>query len=431
VLAACVLGPVVLIAGALGAVKLFDIDGEAPGPAFPTYPVDDVLQGRLAWTAPGGSTTGRLGWLAGTTLVYADLDTGRITGLDTRDGSERWSYRLPAPVREDPGVNRICSATRRVLQGTVAISFQRDLPGRRVIDCSGLVLLDLRTGRPRWETVRPNRVAPDLAFAGGRLVIADYSVSAYDLTRSTPRWTHSFESGDGCQVVSVAGSARVVAVAAECGAVRQHEAWTLDPATGTRKTRTKVGSRPTRATSSQAQAQVVSAEPVVIAYAPVDEEQTSSTQILSTLTDDHLWVRSSVELPPRARYQDGSPSVLITGHRMVVATDDGRLVCYDLRTGRPSWVRADLAPDGHAEEVSSGRAFLAGTDGKIVYGVVADLSGRTGVFGADLGTSMVTMLSPALTTPFKRITPPVMFLSGNALYGVNAGEQFGAAFAIR
>ena len=116
---------------------------------------------------------------------------------------------------------------------------------------------------------------------------------------------------------------------------------------------------------------------------------------------------------------------------MVVATDDGRLVCYDLRTGRPSWVRADLAPDGHAEEVSSGRAFLAGTDGKIVYGVVADLSGRTGVFGADLGTSMVTMLSPALTTPFKRITPPVMFLSGNALYGVNAGEQFGAAFAIR
>jgi outer membrane protein assembly factor BamB len=387
-----------------------------------------VLQGRLDWTAPAASTTDRFGWLAGTTLVYADRDTGLVTGLDTRDGTERWTYRLPPAVHADPGVDRICAATKHVLQGTVAISFQRDRPDGRVIDCSGLVLLDLRTGRTRWETVRQNRVTPDLAFAGGRLLVADVTVSAYDLAGPRPRWTRSFES-DNCQVVSVAGSVRVVAVAAECGAVHQHEAWTLDSATGNRRTRVKIGPRPTRATS--AHAQVVSADPVVIAYTPVDAEQADTPQILSTLTDNRRSVRSSLELPPRASYQDGRPSVMISGRRMVVATEDGRLLCYDLRTGRTNWIRTDLAPDGHAEEVSSGRAFLAGTDGTFVYGVVADLSGRTGVFGANLDSGAVTMLSPALVTPFKRIDPPVLFLSGNDLYGVNGGEQYGAAFAIR
>jgi hypothetical protein len=221
----------------------------------------------------------------------------------------------------------------------------------------------------------------------------------------------------------------VVAVAAECGAVHQHEAWTLDSATGKLKTRVTIGPRPTRATSSQAQ--VLSAEPVVIAYTPADAEQTDTPQILTTLTDDRRSVRSSVQLPPRASYQDGSPSVVISGQRMVVATDDGRLLCYDLRTGRPYWDRADLAPDGHAEEVSSGRAFLSNTDGRFVYGVVADLSGRTGVFRAQLDGGTVTMLSPALATPFKRISPPVLFMSKKALYGVNSGDQYGAAFVIR
>ena len=419
----------VLIAGAFGAVKLFNIDGESSRPAFPTYLVDAVLQGRLDWTAPAASTTDRFGWLAGNTVVYADRDTGQVTGLDTRDGSERWTYHLPAPVRADPGVDRICAATRHVLQGTVAISFQRDRPDGRAIDCSGLVLLDLRTGRPRWETVRENRMTPDLAFAGGRLVIADVTVTAYDLTSPTPRWTRSFESSNSCQVVSVVGGVRVVAVAAECGAVHQHEAWTLDSATGNRRTRVTIGPRPTRAAS--AQAQVISAEPVVIAYAPVDAEQADTPQMLSVLTDNRRSVRTTLQLPPRASYQDGSPSVVIRGPRMVVSTEDGRLLCYDLRTGRTNWIRTDLAPDGHAEEVSSGRAFLAGTDGTFVYGVVADLSGRTGVFSANLDSGAVTMLSPALVTPFKRISPPLLFRSGKALYGVNGGDQYGAAFAIR
>ena len=420
---------VVLVLAAFGIIKLFGIGDDGGSRSFPVYPVTDVLKGELAWTAQAETTSNRLGWLAGSTLVYADRDTGQVTGIGTADGAERWTYRLPPPVREDDGVDRICATTRKVLMGTVAIAFQRELPGRRLVDCSGLVLLDLRTGKPVWETVRTNQGVPDLAFAGGRLVVADGTVTTYELDDRKPSWTRGY-AAEECQVVSVGGTTKVLAVAAECGPLRRHEAWTLDPATGNRRTRATVGPKPTRATTVPAQ--VVSAEPLVIAYSPLGaDDAETGRQIIATLTDDRRKVRSSFQLPDRARYDEAAQTVVVSGHRLVVSTDDGRLVRYDLRSGRVAWVRPDLAPDGHAEGVSSGRVFLAGSDGEVVYGMVADLSGRTGVFAADLDSSVLTMLGPALPTPFKRFSPPVIFLSGKFLYGVNSGEQFGAAFALR
>lgn len=418
-----------LVLIAFGAVKLFGIGDDGGSRTFPVYPVTDVLRGELAWTAPAESTSNRLGWLAGTTLVYADQDTGRVTGIGTGDGSERWTYRLPAPVREDAAVDRICASTRKVFQGTVAIAFQRDLPGRRLIDCSGLVLLDVRTGKAVWETVRINQGVPELTFAGGRLVIGDGTVTTYELDDPKPNWIRGYQSEE-CQVVSVGGTTNVLAVAADCGPLRRHEAWTLDPPTGNRRTRATIGPKPTRATTVPAQ--VVSAEPLVIAYSPLGaDDAETGRQIIATLTDDRRKVRSSFQLPDRSRYDASSQTVVVSRHRLVVATEAGRLVCYDLYTGRAAWVRPDLAPDGHAEGVSSGRVLLAGSDGVVVYGVVADLSGRTGVFAAGLDDSTLTMLGPALPTPFKRFSPPVIFLAGKVVYGVNSGEQFGAAFALR
>lgn len=424
-----VCAPLVLILLVFGVVKLAGIGSDGASRTFPVYPVADVLRGELAWTAPAESTSNRLGWLAGTTLVYADVDTGQVTGVSTGDGAERWTYRLPPPVTEDAGVDRICASTRKVFMGTVAIAFQRELPGRRLVDCSGLVLLDVRTGKPVWETVRTNQGVPGLAFAGGRLVIADGNLTAYDLDSSKPLWTRGYQFEE-CLVGSVGGTTKVLAVAAECGSLRRHEAWTLDPATGNRRTRTTVGSKPDRANTIPAQ--IVSAEPLVIAYSPIGADGgETSRQAVSTLTDDRRKVGSTFQLPERARYDGVNQTVVVSGHRLVVSTEDGRLVCYDLYTGRAAWIRPDLAPDGHAEGVSSGRVFLAGSDGKVVYGVVADLSGRTGVFAADLESSVLTMLGPPLRTPFKRFSPPVIFLSGKFLYGVNSGEQFGAAFALR
>ena len=429
VVGAWVCAPLLVILAVFGAVKLFGFGDDEATRTFPAYPVADVLRGELAWTAPADSTSNRLGWLFGSTLVYADQDTGRVTGISTADGTERWTYRLPPAVREDADVDRICSSTRKVSMGMVAIAFQRELPGRRLVDCSGLVLLDMRTGKPVWETVRVNQGVPDLVFAGGRLVVGDGSVTAYELDDPKPRWTRGYQSEE-CQVVSVAGTTKVLAVAAECGPLRQHEAWTLDPATGRRRTRTAVGPKPTRATTVPAQ--LVSADPVVVAYSPLGaDDAETGRQTIATLTADRRTVRTSIQLPERARYDENTQTVVVSGQRLVVASDDGRLICYDLRTGKPAWVRPYLAPDGHAEGVSSGRVVLAGTDGEYVYGMVADLSGRTGVFAANLGNSTLTMLGPSLTTPFKRFSPPVIFLSGKALYGVNSGEQYGAAFALR
>ncbi len=426
--AGCILAPFLLIGGLAAYAWLISDRSEEPASPRPTYRMAGELTGRTAWTVPATSRTDRYAWQAGQTLVYAEKVTGAFTGLSVRDGSVRWRYRLPAQVQRDANVSRICSVTAQPLNGLIGVSYQRALPGKRPVECSGLLLLDLASGKPRWDIVRQNRVQPHLTFAAGRLVVTDYGVIGYDLVTHRPAWSRHFEASDDCQVTSLAAAQRHLAAALFCGPTRWLQAWTLDAATGAVRTRTPLGPKPARPGMSVAT--VLSADPVVIAHSPVDLTTMRGDDVVSTLSDDHRQVQSSVHMPPRVVFDndDAHAAVTVSGRRMLVPTQDGRLSLIDLYSGQPVWVRVDLAPSVTARPAD---VLVATVDETTAHGLATDGTGAAAVFRADLRSGDITLLGPASVPELvDRTAAATLFWNGSRMYGVNSGDSDTAVFAL-
>jgi putative pyrroloquinoline-quinone binding quinoprotein len=412
----CILAPFLLIGGLAAFAWLRDDGSEDPASPRPTYRIDGELTGRTAWTVPATSEEDRYAWQTGQTLVYAEK-SGAFTALSVRDGSVRWRYQAVGPI---------CSVTRAPHNGLVGVSYQRAQRGNRPVDCSGLLLLDLATGKPRWDVERRNRVGTHLTFAAGRLVVTDYGVTGYDLATHRPVWSRHFEASDNCQVMSVAAAQRYLAAAVFCGDVRWLQAWTLDAATGAVKTRAPLEPKPAKPAMSITT--VLSADPVVIAHSPIDLTTMRSVDVVSTLSDDYRRVQSSVRMPPRVVMDTDTvhPAVTVVGQRMLVPTADGRLSLVDLYSGQPVWVRVDLAPSGAGDPAE---VVVAKADQTTAYGLATDITGSVAVFRADLRTGDVTLLGPASVPGLVRDAPR-LFWTGSRMYGVNGGDTGTAVFAL-
>lgn len=429
VISAFVFGPALLITGLVVLALVVLNRDEEPEEAIPTYRTESELTGRVTWSAPAGEPGSRLGWVSGDIFAYADKRTGRFTGRATADGKVRWQYQVPKAVQaEGENSERICSTTPSAYGGVIAVSYQRmRKSGNQSVECSGLLLLDLNTGKPRWDVVRRNLVQPDLVFAGGRLVLEDYLAVGYDLTSPKPRWSKDFGE---CRMRDLAGDPKVVGAAVECGPNGRVQAWLLDPATGAVRTRTNIGPAPTK--PSMALSQVLSANPLVIMHSPIDLKNMHSQSVVSTVSADGRRVQSEFPMPKHRLTDGAEPAVLVTGQRMLIPTDDGKLTSYDLRTGQPVWVRVDLAPDGHATKLTRGAVYLAGTEGRAAYGLVVDrLDERAAVFRANLETGDVAMISPVLDKPpLGRDDLAGVFWDDGRLYVLNNGDKPSEAFSV-
>jgi outer membrane protein assembly factor BamB len=373
-----------------------------------------------------GST--RFAWRTGDLLIHADRRQGVVTALSARDGAMRWAYQLPARPQTDPIDERICSRSEAT-GGLIALTYPR---GTRDGDCSGLVLLDVATGKPRWNLVRPNRIQSiGLAITGGRLVVADLDLAGLDLRTGAVRWSHR-ERDLGCGIANVMATARTVAATASCGPTGRREAWTLDPVTG--RALTKVALEPTPAKPTMALAELKSAEPLVVALSVVNVRAMRSAAQLTTLAAGNRSVQSTIELPKTegAIVADDSAAMAISGHRMVLPGQNGRLTGWDLRAGKLLWVKDKIAPDGAASQLTLTELLIAGADSSGVYGVaVGHTEPGAGVFRVDPATGAITMISPVLDVSLIGRSGDTQLFWSDGLYGVNGEPGHPVAFALR
>lgn len=391
---------------------------------YPTYPAAHSLAGKPAWvTATGEQQAMRFAWRTGDLLVYADRQAGLVAALSARDGAKRWTYQVPAAPRG----YRICERSA-ASAGLIALSFPR---GSKTNDCSGLVLLELATGKARWTIHRPNRIYSGLAITRGRLIVADLDLVGLDLRTGAVRWTHR-ERDLGCGIQNLMATPGTLAATGSCGKTGRHEAWTIDPVTG--RALTKVPLEPTPAKPRMAIAELKSVEPLVVAHSLVNLREMDSTGRLTTLAPGNRKVLTSVALRlAEGRVVGGDSSVMaVSGHRAVLAGTDGRLTGRDLRTGRLLWARAMIDADGAADRATNTDLLIAGADEDGVYGIAVDAGAtRAGVFRADPETGAIRMISPVLSpSPIGRSGDPWLFWS-NGLYGVNAEQGLPVAFALR
>ena len=335
---------------------------------------------------------------------------------------------MPARAQAEPGDHRLCTRSEAV-GGLVALTYPR---GARQSDCSGVVLLDLATGKPRWNIVRPNRIeGTGLAIAGGRLIVGDLDLAGVDLRTGAVRWAHR-ERDLGCGIADLMATARTVAATATCGPTRRREAWTLDPATG--RALTKVQLEPTPAKPTMALAVLKSAEPLVVALSVVNVRSMNSTAQLVTLAPGNRTAQSRIDLPQKtaAVVSDDSASLAISGHRLVLPGSDGRLSGYDLRTGQLLWVKDLIAPDGAAGKRTLSEVLLAGADQRGVYGVaVSRTEPGAGVFRVDPVAGAITMISPVLDPSLVSSSGDTWLFWADGLYGVNGEPKYPVAFALR
>jgi hypothetical protein len=393
--------------------------------SYPTYPAAHSLPGRPTWVTPvdpKGAT--RYSWRSGELVVYADERTAQVTALSARDGRKRWTYQVPAA----PVDYRLCSRSEAA-GGLIALTYPRGTGER---DCSGLVLLDLATGKPRWNLVRPNRIQGiGLAIAGDRLVLADLDLAGLDLRTGAVRWSQR-ERDLGCGVAELLATARTVAATAKCGPTGRREAWTLDPATG--RPLTRVALEPTPAKPQMSLARLKSAEPLVVALTVVNLRSMRSADVLTTLAAGNRAVQSSITVPEsESAVLVEEPSALaISGHRLVLPGRDGRLTGWNLKTGRLVWVRDKIAPDGGASRLTLSKVLIAGADRSGVYGVaVGQTEPGAGVFRVDPGSGAITMISPQLDETLIDSYGDVRLFWSGGLYGVSDARGHPVAFGLR
>lgn len=422
-------GPVVIavVAGAGFAVLavvgwtifLLTRDGESASDEPQTEPSTSYpMAGKVAWANPPASSesenANRQAWSTADLVVYLERRSGLVVGLGKASGTQRWSYQVEANDDPNSADDQVCAASRTVTDGAVAISYRR-ASDKPLDGCTGLMMLDLATGKPRWTKQGDGPLGESVEAGAGVVVSIFQGVIAFDAATGKPRWTTDptkFPGGcttstDGSGFRLVAAGARSVVARFDCAAGQ--EIWTLDARTGHLSARAKVAGK---------DLSFVGTDPVAVV---VDK---STVRVLS---DDGRTVARSfgitvprmyTNLPGRVSSMWRWKSYLVTG---AGATSDA-VEAWDLRTGRPVWTtrvkRATTEEDSYGIRGTLPR--VVGVDDKGVVCILPSIGDDTAVARLDLATGKQTDLSPVFTQKaFTALDELWWFWDGSRVIGVH------------
>ncbi|MFW6200243.1 MAG: PQQ-binding-like beta-propeller repeat protein, partial [Gemmatimonadota bacterium] len=150
-------GPVAMRTVGIDITSPRRITAEAAG--LTTQELQDL---EVAWALglPGVTTPRAAPVIAGSTVFYSAVDTGRLLALDAETGCVRWVYESPAPLRSSVTLGEVDGSGRQAL-------FFGDARAR-------VHAVDARTGEPIW--VVNGRVDEDSGIITGSVVVHDGKV---------------------------------------------------------------------------------------------------------------------------------------------------------------------------------------------------------------------------------------------------------------
>ncbi|GAA3833035.1 hypothetical protein GCM10022226_62910 [Sphaerisporangium flaviroseum] len=331
----------------------------------------EELTGKVGWqvAADSGSArdlSGVLGsWSVPGAVVRAD--DAAIVSRDAASGEQRWGLRPPQG-------GKFCGVSQEASDGVVALAYglERELPyvkNLRTVDCSGVVLVDLATGKTRWQAdlsetysaktlrriggSRPRTIS--LAIAEGTVAVAYYwSMVGLSLDDGATRWEvkqFPTKAGDSTCVFTdvLVGPAGAVTLAS-CDRAHPIALVSFDPGTGKQRWRTDLSAAELGSEMGSGK-WLVAADPVVVAvpkgdgpgkYLVLGDTGQVTTTISQTGSYGTLDMRA-IGLSGGGRYRYRT---VVSGDTLVTATeaakvsdlrDTNSLVAFDLASGRPRW----------------------------------------------------------------------------------------------
>lgn len=288
--------------------------------------------------------------------------TDEAIAYDAATGAVRWTSPFP-------GEDALCSMSRDVADGVGLLSYAAD--GDK---CSGVVAVDMATGKELWHT---DRVTDDRAAGAGvtidvisaasqvAVLVENADLKGLDLRTGHPLWQTPID--DGCTATGVLAAKSTALVGIECGnASRRMQA--LDLATGKKVWQ----ANPPFSGQWKSGPELISADPAVVRM----DELGSRGQdvIVSYDATGHQRAVIPVSGPDEdvadsALQAAVSPPFVIVADTLFVPatvpgdTDAGRVSAFSLATGRKLWTVNPTAGDA---EASSEGVFGLAADGAAI-----------------------------------------------------------------
>jgi hypothetical protein len=378
-------------------------DEPAPEGAARSFP----MAGQIAWTAEPATSepkdANRQAWQTDDLVVYLDVRSGQFRALDPATGRPRWGYEVPTDLPAGTSTDIVCAASKNARDGAVAVVYARAFEGS--YRCSGLMLLDLTTGEPRWDKPQPGLFDARSVDIGAGVVttVVFPGAVAFDTATGARRWSMDTEKIPGdCAPRQISAGAKALALWVECAGERQ-QIWTLAPRTG----------RPTaRAPIPGERLAFVGLEPVTVLT------DHSDVQVLSA---DGRRVEHSFGVSHPAGYAslpDAPPAVVRWKSTLVALGPRGSVDAWDLRSGEQLWSRQPRLP-GEEGLLADGFPHIAAVDDKGVVCVLSGIPNKAAVARLDLGTGAQADLSRSFETEeFDMIDELWWFWDGRRAVGV-------------
>ncbi|MEW2134940.1 PQQ-binding-like beta-propeller repeat protein [Streptomyces sp. NPDC005435] len=279
--------------------------------------------------APGAWATERT-FAKGFVNTVKGFSLTKENAADAKGDRPAWTLTFPGPL---------CATTRHVsAAGWTAVAYagERVDPGQSLgAPCDRLAVIDLDTGKKRWETRLGTADAPagdvNVTMTDGAVVVAgDQGSAAYDTTRGKRLWARSARGA--CADTGFAGGPALLALA-RCGdsAEARYRVERVDARTGRTAWTYRVG-------EGIRTVYLASAEPAVIAVAAGDAEVGQLIPL-----DGHGRARGTIRLAdthtptgcdrPFSAVVESCPSVVVGARQAYLPVDDD-IVAFDLATGK-------------------------------------------------------------------------------------------------
>ncbi|WP_018544878.1 PQQ-binding-like beta-propeller repeat protein [Streptomyces sp. LaPpAH-108] len=291
---------------------------------------EEIRQVGATADAPGAWATERT-FAKGFVNTVKGFSLTRANATDAKGDRPAWTLTFPGPL---------CATTRHVsAAGWTAVAYagERVDPGQSLsAPCDRLAVIDLDTGKKRWETRLGTADAPagnvNVTMTDGAVIVAgDQGSAAYDTTHGTRLWTRS-DRGT-CTDTGFAGGGPALLALARCGdsAAPRFRVERVDAHTGRTTWTYRVG-------DGIESVHLASARPAVIAVAAGDVEVSHLIPL-----DEHGRARGTIRLAdthtptgcdrPFSAVVESCPSVVVGTRQLFLPVDDD-IVAFGLATGR-------------------------------------------------------------------------------------------------
>ncbi|MFD0638262.1 PQQ-binding-like beta-propeller repeat protein [Catenulispora yoronensis] len=262
--------------------------------------------------------------------------TDKAIAYDAATGATRWTLSFP-------GEDALCSMSRDVADGVGLLSYAPD--GQK---CSGVVAVDMTTGKELWHT---DRVTQDVAMGSGvtidvlspvpgvAVVLEDVDVKAFNLRTGNLLWQTPI--GDGCSSTGLLAAKTSTLVGIDCGDAGG-KLLSLDTTTGKLLWQAK----PPFNGKWKSGPEFLSADPAVV---HLDEVGSRGQDVI--VSYNNVGTQRTV-IPVSGPDEDVasgalqvavSPTFVVSGDTLIVPatlpgnTSGGRVSAYSLATGRRIW----------------------------------------------------------------------------------------------